>query len=99
VKAIGRTGSEKIGSRHAEGRPHRGAAFCMLSERKIQHIAGEVTVENARRAGRQGLSLESVNVLDKKQKKAYQLNYPLRLTIKQVPTRVQGNHENLFHQA
>jgi len=44
----------------------------MSSERKIQRIAGEVTVENARGAGRQGLSQESVNVLDKKQKKAYQ---------------------------
>jgi hypothetical protein len=59
----------------------------MLSERKIQRIAGEVTVESARSAGRQDLSQESVNFLDKKQKKAYQLDCPLRLTIKQVSTR------------
>jgi hypothetical protein len=44
----------------------------MLSERRIQRIAGEMTVENARGAERQRLSQESVNVLDKKQKKAYQ---------------------------
>jgi hypothetical protein len=44
----------------------------VLSDRKIQRIAGEVTGENARGAERQRLSQESVNFLDKKRKKAYQ---------------------------
>jgi hypothetical protein len=48
VKALDRIYSEakKSGSRHAEGRPCHGAAFCMPSEKKIRRIAGEVTVEN-----------------------------------------------------
>ena len=43
LRAVRRAG-EEVGNQ--PGPPSQGAAFCMLSERKIQHTAGKVTVEN-----------------------------------------------------